>query len=169
MQFATYYLKHFVFADGKEYTFGSQGGIFSHSPKAVPSAKFRESIFMGDFKGTSRELDRIIDELRTYFTGDNYDVLQNNCNSFSEALVQQLCHRSIPGYINRLAGIGSYFSCLLPPSLTSGAPVDSAPSSSSSTASRSFNSNQPNYGGSSSTGVKPFSGKGRRLGGKYNQ
>ena len=129
----------------------------------MPSAKFRETIFMGDFKGTSRDLDRIIDELRTLFTGDSYDVLQNNCNSFSEALVQRLCHRSIPSYVNRLAGIGSYFSCLLPPSLTNGAPVDS-PSNSSS-------SSRPYVGGSSyaattSSSAKPFAGKGYRLGGQ---
>jgi deubiquitinase DESI2 len=103
---------------GLEYTFAGGAGIFSDSPRSAPNCQFRESIDMGEFNGTSSELDRILDELRPAFGGDKYNLLNRNCNTFSEALCLKLVRRSIPGFINRLATIGSYVECILPPSIT---------------------------------------------------
>jgi len=62
-----------------------------------------------------------LDALRREFTGPSYDLLKRNCNSFTEALVERLTGKTIPGYINRLATIGSvahdYAPCILPRSI----------------------------------------------------
>ena len=66
--------------------------------------------------------------------------------------VQRLLNKSIPGFVNRLAGLGSMVSCLMPPALTGSAPV---------------NNDGGNGGQRSSTGSAapaPFSGSGNKLG-----
>jgi len=110
---------------GLEWTFASQAGIFSTEPKYAPGARFRESIDMGVFDGSSREVDLILDELRKEFRGSDYNILTKNCNSFAGAFAHKLVNRHPPAYINRMAEIGACFSCLLPPSLTNQSPVDS--------------------------------------------
>ncbi len=125
---------------------------------------------MGEFKGTSRDLDKILDDLKIMFKGSNYNVLAQNCNSFSDEFVLRLVNRPIPGHINRLAGIGSYFSCLFPPAITNSAPVSnsSGASSGGGGGAGGFSSITPGsrYATSSSAQqqLKPFSGKGYRLG-----
>eukprot|EP01036_Dinobryon_divergens_P028118 gene28118-37014_t len=143
----------------EEYTFGSGGGIFSHSPKDVPNAKFRESIDMGEFKGSSREISAAISDLRRDFRGEDYHILRRNCNSFSNAFVQRLLGKEIPAYVNRLATVGDMFSCLIPESMLTNAPVDDAPPSTSS--SRQFTQN-PSYS------QQPFLGQGMKLGATSN-
>jgi hypothetical protein len=103
----------------------SSSGIFSHEPKAAPGAVFRESINMGVYKGTSKDLETIIQSLKPHFQGDSYHLLNKNCNSFANEFCTRVVGKGIPGYVNRMANIGSYFSCLLPPQVTNGgAPVD---------------------------------------------
>jgi hypothetical protein len=126
----------------------------------VPNAKFREAVVMGEFKGTSRDLDQILNELRPQFGGNDYNVLQRNCNCFSEALVWKLCRKQVPTYVNRMANFGSYFSCLLPPSLTGDAPVDSGSGQSTSSGYTVSGPKSYQSGASSS-----FTGKGHKLGG----
>jgi hypothetical protein len=92
---------------GREYTF-AKGGIFYTLPKDVPPpAKFRETIEMGVFSSNPRDLDYLLDELRNEFRGDDYHILFRNCNHFADAFIQRLLQREIPGYVNRLAYIGS--------------------------------------------------------------
>ena len=65
--------------------------------------------------------------------------------------VQRLLNRSIPGFVNRLAGLGSMVSCLMPPALTGSAPVN----------------NEGSSGGqrsSTAPAPAPFSGAGNKLG-----
>lgn len=119
-----------VVVGGSEYTFASGGGIFNHEPKGA-AAKFRETVNIGSFHGSSQQLAQIIEELRQDFTGSNYHVLTRNCNHFADEFLQRLVNKSIPGYINRLANLGSVFSCLLPESVTNNAPVDNNPSAGS--------------------------------------
>jgi len=112
---------------GNEFTFASGSGIFSHDPRQAGGAKFRETLSMGTFQGTQRDLDRILDELRDTFQGSSYHVLTMNCNSFADAFVARLVDCRIPGWVNRMASIGAFFSCLLPQQLGNEAPVTQAP------------------------------------------
>ena len=114
---------------GREFTF-AKGGIFYTPPREVPPpAKFRESIVMGTVNMNPRDLDYLLDELRKEFKGDDYHILLRNCNHFADAFIQRLLQKDIPGYVNRLAYVGSMFSCLMPPSLLDQNPVDSTSNS----------------------------------------
>lgn len=115
--------------DNEEFTF-STSGVFSHSPKNVPDAPFRESIRIGEYQGTTSDFDNILREMKENFQGSSYNVLSRNCNCFAETFVKKLFKKDIyPAYINRLASIATTFSCCLPPSLLNNAPVndDTAP------------------------------------------
>ncbi|CAN0301361.1 unnamed protein product, partial [Hapterophycus canaliculatus] len=92
--------------------------------RAAPGARFREAVGMGSFTGGSRALADAIDSLREDFGPDRYNVLTRNCNTFSSALCEELVGRPIPGYVNRLAWMGSWFSCLMPPGMLGDAPVN---------------------------------------------
>lgn len=121
--FGTYHTG--VQVGGREYTFSGGSGVFYHDPKDVPGeATFRESIEMGTYTGTSMALDKILDNLKSQFPGDSYNVVLKNCNHFSDAFVFAMLNTRIPAYVNRLANLGSMVSCLFPQSLMNQAPVD---------------------------------------------
>lgn len=103
--------------NGTEYSFASGSGIFEMTPKEVPNAKLRESIELGTYKGLSSDIYSIISSLRSDFGPNDYHILFNNCNTFAQKFVWNLLGQQIPGYINRIADIGSYISCLIPSSL----------------------------------------------------
>lgn len=96
----------------------------------------------------------IISELRQYFQGTEYHVMKKNCNCFSASFVQKLLGKEIPGYVNRMANIGSYFSCLVDPMIEG--------------ANQQKNSNSGyrpvnTTSGNPPKAYSPFSGSGRRL------
>lgn len=142
-----------VTVGGNEYTFAGGGGVYSHPPKEASGARFREAVDYGNYAGTSRDLDRVLDELREHFKGENYHLLTMNCNSFSEALLQRLVGKSLPGYVNRMAYLGSFFSCLLPPQLANEAPVNAA----------SGGGSAGGRGAPARITANPFAGAGRKL------
>lgn len=72
---------------------------------------------MGSFRGTSSDIEKIITEMRNNFQGTDYHVLNRNCNTFADEFLQRLIGAPAPGYVNRMAFIGSFFSCLLPDNL----------------------------------------------------
>jgi len=108
---------------GSEYSFASGGGIFESTPKEAEGARLRESIEMGSFEGGSSELRMVIDDLRSDFGPDQYNLITKNCNHFANALVHALLKRQIPPYVNRLADLGNCCSCLLPKQMLEAAPV----------------------------------------------
>ncbi|CAM9631115.1 unnamed protein product [Ascophyllum nodosum] len=116
--------------EGREYTYGGGGGIFDHDPRKAHGAHFREAVSMGSFAGEPGTLARALDALREEFGPDRYNILMRNCNTFSSALCEELLGRPIPGYVNRLAWMGSYFSCLMPKSMLEDAPVNEGTSTS---------------------------------------
>lgn len=140
-----------VTVGGNEWTFAGGGGVFSHPPKEANGARFREAIDYGNYAGTSRDLDRVLDELREQFKGESYHLLTMNCNSFAEALLQRLVGKSLPGYVNRMAYLGSFFSCLLPPQLANDAPVNAIGASAG------------GRGATAKITANPFAGAGRKL------
>ena len=92
----------------------------------APDVRFREAVDLGQFHGTLTEIDRIIDNLKTEFGPNDYNLILRNCNHFSDAFVNQLLNCHIPGYVNRLEICGSMCSsCFLPP--TAQAPTPGKP------------------------------------------
>eukprot|EP00531_Pseudo-nitzschia_arenysensis_P010981 CAMPEP_0116144462 /NCGR_PEP_ID=MMETSP0329-20121206/16018_1 /TAXON_ID=697910 /ORGANISM="Pseudo-nitzschia arenysensis, Strain B593" /LENGTH=218 /DNA_ID=CAMNT_0003639893 /DNA_START=73 /DNA_END=725 /DNA_ORIENTATION=- len=110
---------------GREYSYGSQGGIYEGPPKEAGGARFRCQIDMGTYDGGSKELNRALDELRHRggFAGNGYNLIRRNCNHFCNALCWQLLRKPIPAYINRLATVGNCCSCLLPKEMLEDSPV----------------------------------------------
>mmetsp|Transcript_13615 Transcript_13615/g.17738 ORF Transcript_13615/g.17738 Transcript_13615/m.17738 type:complete len:239 (+) Transcript_13615:136-852(+) len=108
---------------GTEYSFASGAGIFDCPPKVAPGARFREQIEMGSYNGGQVELRRALDELRSSFGPDDYNLIRKNCNAFAYALCWKLLRKAIPGHVNRLSDIGICCSCLLPKKFLEEAPV----------------------------------------------
>jgi deubiquitinase DESI2 len=111
--------------DGREYSYGSGGGIFDGPPKVAPGARFRMQLELGVFDGGSKELNKALDDLRhdSGFGADGYNLVRRNCNHFCNALSWKLLRRPIPTHINRLAGIGDCCSCFLPKNFLEDSPV----------------------------------------------
>lgn len=100
------------------YCSASGAGIYKHAAKSAPSGvKLRESYSMGMYKGTSKAIDKIINDMKFEFQGTDYHVINKNCNAFADEFLKRLVGNGIPGYVNRMAYIGSYFSCFMPESL----------------------------------------------------
>ena len=95
--------------------------------------------------------------------------------------VQRLLNKSIPGYVNRLAGMGSMVSCLMPQALTGQAPINdnsgnNTNSNSNNYSSQNSSQNQGNYNSNSRSGSRSgynsnaksqsvaFGGTGNKLG-----
>ncbi len=111
--------------DGVEYSFAQGAGIFEQSPKDVPNAIFRESVYMGAIleAPSSHVVRRAISDLRDEFHGEAYHLIRRNCNHFANAFCWVLLRKTIPAHVNRLAEIGVCCSCLLPRKLLEESPV----------------------------------------------
>ncbi len=108
---------------GTEWTFASQAGIFSHPPKGA-NAPFRQSIVLGTTQMSSSEIASLTSTMKPDWPGSSYHLVKKNCNSFSSALAKQILGKGIPGWVNRMADIGSTCSCLIPDQAVGSAPVD---------------------------------------------
>eukprot|EP01068_Selenidium_serpulae_P003610 Selendium_serpulae@DN3191_c0_g1_i11.p1 len=108
---------------------------------------------MGNSDLQLRDVYRVLDELRVQFPGDSYDIIDNNCNDFSDALCKRLVGRGLPAYVNRLAYWSRCCRCLFPAGVGR---QDGRPP-------------QPSGGGSrsavSAQSTQQFQGRGNRLGG----
>ncbi|EDO32262.1 predicted protein, partial [Nematostella vectensis] len=133
-----------VVVHGKEYAYGGHpyewSGIFDMFPKCAemlgPEFKFRESIVIGMTDFSSEDIDHIVNEMGSKFTGVSYHLVDKNCNHFTSEFTQVsiihvnivvllstptpqpslnwlLCGKAIPNWVNRLANAGSYFPFLL--------------------------------------------------------
>eukprot|EP00249_Psilotum_nudum_P010846 c22804_g1_i1 orf=355-999(-) len=106
---------------GVEYAFGahdySTSGVFEVEPRCCPGFIFRRSIELGATDMDAAALREVIECIAGEYNGDMYHLIGRNCNHFSNDLSIRLTGRSIPGWINRLANIGSFCNCLLPEGL----------------------------------------------------
>jgi len=154
---------------GSEYTFADSAGIFSHPPRSVPQAKFREQIDLGSFEGAENGAAALVQSAvralaEEKFGPNDYHILQNNCNHFAKALVWKLLQKQIPAYINRMADIGVCCSCLIPKKLLENAPVNDEQSSETSSFLVKAPVNYPRQNATTTTSMV-FAGSGSKLGG----
>lgn len=61
---------------------------------------------MGQVELGQQEIDALMIGIGGKYTGRSYNLLLRNCNHFSEELVQTLCNKAVPGWVNRLALLG---------------------------------------------------------------
>ncbi|MES1907911.1 MAG: hypothetical protein MHM6MM_000940 [Cercozoa sp. M6MM] len=115
-----------VAINGREYCYGGSPGsgstgVGSHTPLDPPGSdtayvRFRAAIDIGRTLFDQRGIDAVIDELSREFIAGDYNVLRQNCNSFSDALCRRLVDRGIPRYVNRAAWWGQCCECCIPES-----------------------------------------------------
>ncbi|MCD7455799.1 hypothetical protein HAX54_029653 [Datura stramonium] len=51
------------------------------------------------------------------YHGDSYHLIAKNCNHFADEVCSRLTGKPIPGWVNRLARVGSFCNCILPESI----------------------------------------------------
>ncbi|CBZ55438.1 conserved hypothetical protein [Neospora caninum Liverpool] len=122
--------------------FGESPGLSDEEPE---DAVFVYSLDMGVCPMNRTQIAATIESLRREFAGENYHILERNCNHFSDALCRRLVGKGIPAYLNRAAWLGRWISCFFPPGALE--PHVSEPPA------------------SCATGLELFEGPGRRLGG----
>lgn len=108
---------------GMEYGFGAHdysiSGVFEVEPRSCPGFMYRCSISLGHLDMSASEFREFIETMASDYHGDTYHLISKNCNHFTDDITQRLTGQRIPGWVNRLAKLGSICSCLLPESLES--------------------------------------------------
>uniref|UniRef100_A0A5B6ZYE5 PPPDE domain-containing protein n=1 Tax=Davidia involucrata TaxID=16924 RepID=A0A5B6ZYE5_DAVIN len=106
---------------GMEYGFGAHdfpvSGVFEVEPKSCPGFIYRCSIPLGRINMAPSEFRMFIESIASDYHGDTYHLMSKNCNHFTDDISWRLTGRQIPGWVNRLARLGTLCSCLLPESL----------------------------------------------------
>ncbi|XP_047956126.1 deSI-like protein At4g17486 isoform X2 [Salvia hispanica] len=108
-------------AHGLEYGFGAHeyptSGVFEVEPRGCPGFLFRRAIHLGSTDMSRSEFRSFMEHLSNDYHGDTYNLISKNCNHFTDEVCQRLTGKSIPGWVNRLARMGSFCNCLLPESI----------------------------------------------------
>lgn len=103
---------------GMEYGFGahdySSSGVFEVEPKSCPGFIYRGSVCLGKTNMTPSEFRDFLEHMSEKYHGDTYHLIAKNCNHFTDDVCMQLTGKPIPGWVNRLARLGSLCNCLLP-------------------------------------------------------
>ncbi|KAG4188474.1 hypothetical protein ERO13_A08G167300v2 [Gossypium hirsutum] len=106
---------------GLEYGFGAHeyptSGVFEVEPRSCPGFIFRRSIVLGSTNLSRSEFRSLMEQLSQKYHGDTYHLIAKNCNHFTNEVCMQLTGKPIPGWVNRLAQLGSFCNCLLPESI----------------------------------------------------
>lgn len=103
---------------GLEYGFGAHeyptSGVFEVEPRSCPGFIFRRSVLLGSTNMSRSEFRSFMEHLSGKYHGDTYHLIAKNCNHFTDEVCMRLTGKPIPGWVNRLAKVGSFCNCLLP-------------------------------------------------------
>jgi len=103
---------------GVEYAFGAieypASGIFEVEPRQCPGYKFKKSIYIGTTFLNPFQVKELMKLKSENYYGHTYHLLTKNCNHFSQDVCSKLTGSSIPKWVNRLARLGSFCSCIIP-------------------------------------------------------
>ncbi|KAK9274991.1 hypothetical protein L1049_022248 [Liquidambar formosana] len=106
---------------GLEYGFGAHeyptSGVFEVEPRSCPGFIFRRSVLLGSTDMSRSEFRSFMEHLSGKYHGDSYHLIAKNCNHFTDEVSTRLTGKPIPGWVNRLARLGSFCNCLLPESI----------------------------------------------------
>lgn len=82
---------------GKEYFYG--GGICIGEPKKTPYGYPVKEIDFGETHKTQQEFENYLKEIDSKYNMQTYNVLNNNCNHFTDAALLYLVGKHLPDYI----------------------------------------------------------------------
>ncbi|KAH7436723.1 hypothetical protein KP509_05G032700 [Ceratopteris richardii] len=110
-----------VEAHGVEYAFGahdfSSSGIFEVEPRSCPGFQFRRRIKLGTIQLDSKDFRVFMERIASEYNGNTYHLMVKNCNHFCNDVSLRLTGSAIPGWVNRLAKLGTLCTCFLPDDL----------------------------------------------------
>ncbi|KAF7051489.1 hypothetical protein CFC21_059724 [Triticum aestivum] len=103
---------------GMEFGYGAHeyatSGVFQVEPKSCPGFIFRRSVCMGTTNMSRAEVRAFLEDLAEDYHGDTYHLIVKNCNHFTADVCKRLTGKPTPGWVNRLARLGSVCNCVLP-------------------------------------------------------
>lgn len=106
---------------GLEYGYGAHeypsSGIFEVEPRSCPGFTFRRSVLLGSTDMSRSEVRSYMEHISGTYHGDSYHLIAKNCNHFADEVCSHLTGKPIPGWVNRLARVGSFCNCILPESI----------------------------------------------------
>ncbi|CAN1174695.1 DeSI-like protein At4g17486 [Linum perenne] len=106
---------------GMEFSFGAHeypsSGIFEVEPRSCPGFVFRRAVYLGKTSMSRAEVQSLMEHISTDYHGDCYHLIGKNCNHFTNDACVKLTGKTIPGWVNRMARLGSFCNCLLPESI----------------------------------------------------
>lgn len=104
----------------REYAYGGHPrpgitGVY-YTPPLVPppGGTFRCTINLGTTTLSKLEIERVVKDVSEQFMGQQYNLLERNCNHFTAVLGERLTGRRTPSWFNRAAGVGRGVPCLVP-------------------------------------------------------
>ncbi|KIN01791.1 hypothetical protein OIDMADRAFT_122192 [Oidiodendron maius Zn] len=109
-----------VVINGREYAYGGHDqrdvtGVYWTKPRTEPpGGTFKCEILHGFTVRPQDDIDTILKEASEAFLGTSYNLLNKNCNHFTQYLCEKLTGRSGPGWLNRAASIGVALPCVVP-------------------------------------------------------
>lgn len=95
--------------NSREWSFGmtNQGtGVYGSPARGDTMHSFKESILLGVTSFSEAQVAAAIEQMSLEWQGTDYNLLNRNCCSFSDAFAQKLGVGPIPKWVNRFAGIG---------------------------------------------------------------
>lgn len=106
---------------GQEYGYGAHdyptSGVFEVEPRSCPGFIFRRSVLLGSTDMSHSEVRSFMEHISEKYHGDSYHLIAKNCNHFADEVCLRLTGKPIPGWVNRLARVGSFCNCILPESI----------------------------------------------------
>lgn len=88
---AVYHTSLVVF--GREYYFG--GGICHDAPKTTPYGKPIQEIPLGQTEIPKEVFEEFLNDISPRFTAEKYDIIEHNCNMFTDAAAEFLVGKGI--------------------------------------------------------------------------
>lgn len=104
---------------GREFYYGSGSGIQAGAPASTSYGSPIQVMDMGHTEIDRTILDELLQDLQEQFHGSKYHLLYNNCNHFSQELINFLVGKDIPKHILNLpqeimsTPAGSFFASMI--------------------------------------------------------
>lgn len=85
----------------------SKSGIGCVVPRSNPQHHFRQTVQLGHTTLSPEEIAEVVSELIEEYPGTDYNILRRNCCHFADDFCQRLGVGQIPGWVHRLARVGT--------------------------------------------------------------
>lgn len=77
-------------------------------PRKCPGFMYRTSVPLGQVNMQPSEFRTFIENMASEYHGDTYHLISKNCNHFTDDISGRLTGKRLPGWVNRLARLGTY-------------------------------------------------------------